>query len=115
MKKKYGFVLGVAALACTLSLIPFVVAQTNPPMDAPSVGTVQDDAAITAKVQDALRGDKDTADAHIRVETRGGVVTLTGKVAAQTTAERAQALVARVPGVSDVVSDLKYPRAGGGT
>jgi hypothetical protein len=40
---------------------------------------------------------------------------LTGDVAAQAIAEHAQGVVARLSGVRDVVNDLKYPHAAGGT
>jgi osmotically-inducible protein OsmY len=66
---------------------------------------------MRTKVLDALAEDKDTAGASsaIHVQTNGGVVILTGDVASQTTAEKAQTVVARLAGVRDVVNDLKYP------
>jgi len=48
------------------------------------------------------------------VQTNGGVVTLTGDVTSQATAERAQILVAQLSGVRDVVNDLKYPHVASG-
>jgi osmotically-inducible protein OsmY len=50
----------------------------------------------------------------IHVETKAGVVTLTGEVASQVTADRAQMLVAQLVGVRDVVNDLKYPHVASG-
>jgi osmotically-inducible protein OsmY len=89
------------------------------PADTHSGATLEDetnDTAITAKVQAALARDQDTSGAAdaIHVQTNGGVVTLTGDVAAQAIAEHAQGVVARLSGVRDVVDDLKYPHAAGG-
>jgi hypothetical protein len=119
MKRKYGFILGVLALAGTLSLVPCVLAQTDAPAGTHSGTTLKDemnDTALTTKVKTALRSDKDTlgaADA-IHVQASGGVVTLTGDVATQATAEHAQTVVARIAGVRDVLNDLKYPPAARG-
>ena len=118
MKRKCGFIFGVSALAGTLSFIPCVVAQTDAPADTHSGATLKDetnDTAVTAKVQAALARDKDTSGAAdaIHVQTNGGVVTLTGDVAAQAIAEHAQGVVAQLSGVRDVVNDLKYPHAAG--
>jgi hypothetical protein len=118
MKRRCRFILGVSALAGTLSFAPCAVAQTNTPADTHGA-TLKDetnDTAVTAKVQGALARDKDTSGAAdaIHVQTNGGVVTLTGDVAAQAIAEHAQVVVARVSGVRDVVNDLKYPHAAGG-
>ena len=59
------------------------------------------DAAMRSKVAAALAEDKDTASASgaIHVQANGGVVILTGDVATQTTAEKAQMVVARLAGV----------------
>ena len=119
MKRRSAFIFGASALVGTLSLVPCVLAQTNAPPDTPSGSTLKDktnDTAVTAKVQAALAGDKDTSGAAdaIHVQTTGGIVTLTGDVTAQAIAEHAQLVVARLPGVRDVVNDLKYPHAASG-
>jgi hyperosmotically inducible protein len=119
MKRRNGFILGVSALASILSFVPYVVAQMDAPADTPSGATLTDkanDTAITAKVQAALARDKDTSGAAdaIHVQTTNGVVTLTGDVAAQATAEHAQIVVARLSGVRDVVNDLRYPHSASG-
>jgi hypothetical protein len=114
-KRNYGFIVGVSALAGTLSMVPSVFAQSG--MPAPDEGknatmkAEMDDTAVTAKAQSALRDDKDTASAAdaIKVQTNGGVVTLMGDVPTQAAAEHAQMVVARLSGVRDVVNDLKYP------
>ncbi len=107
MKRRCRFILGLSALAGTLSFAPCVVAQTNAPAPTHSGAPLKDetnDTALTTKVQAALARDQDN----------GGVVTLTGDVAAQAIAEHAQGVVARLSGVRDVVNDLKYPHAAGG-
>ena len=119
MKRRCRFIFGLSALAGTLSFAPCVVAQTNAPAPTHSGAPLNDktnDTAITTKVQAALARDQDTSGAAdaVHVQTTGGVVTLTGDVAAQAIAEHAQGVVARLPGVRDVVNDLKYPHAAGG-
>jgi osmotically-inducible protein OsmY len=51
--------------------------------------------------------------AAIHVQTNHGIVTLTGDVASQATAEHAQKVAAGLLGVRDVVNDLKYPHPTG--
>jgi hyperosmotically inducible protein len=114
-----SFILGLAAFTGTLSFAPCVLAQADAPADSHSGVTLKNevnDTAVTAKVKAALRADKDTSGATdaIHVQTNGGVVTLTGDVATQATAEHAQMVVARIAGVRDVVNDLKYPYAAKG-
>jgi hyperosmotically inducible periplasmic protein len=116
MKRRSAFIFGASALVGTLSFVPCVLAQTNAPPDTRSGSTLKDktnDTAVTAKVQAALAEDKDTSGAAdaIHVQTTGGIVTLTGDVTAQAIAEHAQLVVARLPGVRDVVNDLKYPHS----
>src|ERR1700674_3426930 len=106
MKKRCRFILGLSALAGTLSFAPCVVAQTNAPAPIHSGAPLKDetnDTAITTKVQAALARDQDTSGAAdaIHVQTNGGVVTLTGDVAAQGIAEHAPMGEARAPGIDD--------------
>ena len=80
MRRRYGFILGVSALAVTLSFVPCVVAQMDAPADIHSGSTLKEktnDTAVTAKVQAALTRDKNTSGAAdaIHLQTHGGVVT----------------------------------------
>jgi hypothetical protein len=97
----------------TLQFAPSVLAQAD--TTAPSPEDRTNDVAITAKTKAALSDNKDTAGAAdaIHVQTNGGVVTLTGDVASQATAEHAQTVAAGLLGVRDVVNDLKYPHSNG--
>jgi hyperosmotically inducible protein len=95
-----------------LQFVPSVLAEAD---TAPSPKDRTNDVALTAKIKDALLADKATAGAAdaIHVQTTNGIVTLTGDVASQATAEHAQAVAARLLGVRDVVNDLKYPHLPG--
>jgi len=100
-----------------LSAAPGVLAQMDTSTRNPATLTDDvDDTALTAKAKAALMDDKNTSGATdaIHVETKAGVITLTGDVASQVTAERAQMAVARLAGIRDVVNDLKYPRVASG-
>jgi osmotically-inducible protein OsmY len=114
MNRKFGIILGASMVASVLSLSPSVRAQNAFGLDTSPAAVIRDksnDAAMTSKASAALAEDKDTAGASsaIHIQTNGGVVVLTGDVASQTTAEKAQTVVARLDGVRDVVNDLKYP------
>ncbi len=118
MNRKYGIFLGISALASVLSFAPCISAQTEASASSQNGAAPQntaDDTAVTAKAKAALAQDKDSVGVAnaIQVETTSGVVTLSGNVDTQATAEHAQMVVARLSGVRDVVNDLKYP--GGAT
>lgn len=67
------------------------------------------DAAITAKVKTKLLADTDVAGMKIDVDTRNGVVMLTGTTATEAQMMRALELAARVEGVSSVTNQLTVP------
>lgn len=116
MIRRLRLIVGISLLAST-SFKPSLLAQMDASTDNHS--TLNDginDTALTAKAKDALRDDKNTSGATdaIHVQSSRGVVTLTGDVASQITAERAQLIVAQLAGVRDVVNDLKYPHVATG-
>jgi hypothetical protein len=139
MNKHYWSTLGICFLAGTLSFVPCVLAHADASLASldgatPRAGILQsgpgalaqaditaspkdrtNDVAITANTKAALSADKETAGAGdaIHVQTNDGIVTLTGDVASQATAEHAQTVTARLLGVRDVVNDLKYPHSPG--
>ncbi|MGH7905237.1 MAG: BON domain-containing protein [Candidatus Binataceae bacterium] len=80
----------------------------SPPLTAKQ--TISD-SAITAKVEKALGHDNATKNSVIHVQTRRGIVTLSGNVNSKETADKAQELVADLTHVKGVVSRLKYPQA----
>jgi hypothetical protein len=96
-----------------LQFVPSVLAEADTATPSPKDRT--NDVALTANTKDALLADKATAGAAdaIHVQTTNGIVTLTGDVASQATAEQAQKVAARLLGVRDVVNDLKYPHLPG--
>jgi hyperosmotically inducible protein len=103
----------VTSRAGELQFVPDVLAETDTASPSPKDRT--NDVAITANTKAALSADKATAGAAdaIHVQTNDGVVTLTGDVASQATAEHAQAIATRLFGVRDVVNDLEYPHSPG--
>ena len=60
------------------------------------------DAVLRARVEAALAGAADVDGAAITVQARGGVVTLTGRVASGTEQQSVGAIVRAIPGVNDV-------------
>jgi len=97
-----------------LQFVPSVLAEADTVTPSPKDDRTND-VALTANIKDALLADKATAGAAdaIHVQTTNGIVTLTGDVASQATAEQAQKVAARLLGVRDVVNDLKYPHLPG--
>lgn len=73
------------------------------------------DAAIRGKVEAALAGDKPLQGADILVDTKGGVVLLSGQ--ADSTAQRSRAgrLAANIPGVRKVMNEIFVERTPGGS
>lgn len=69
--------------------------------------SVNDDAAITARVKTALLNDTQINATRIDVSTSGGVVTLSGTVKSQAEIDRAVQLTRSAPGVRDVKPELR--------
>jgi hyperosmotically inducible periplasmic protein len=67
-----------------------------------TVGTEIDDTVITAKVKAALLEDKDVKSFDIKVETRKGVVQLSGFVDNRHQADRAKTIAQGVEGVKNI-------------
>ena len=72
-----------------------------------TVGTVVDDATITAKVKTALIGNEQTKAAEINVSTRQGVVQLSGFVDDMAEKSTAASLAQNVVGVRSVDNQLE--------
>ncbi|HKA19896.1 MAG TPA: BON domain-containing protein [Blastocatellia bacterium] len=66
-----------------------------------------DDSAITAKVKSKLATDSQTSAIRISVETKGGVVTLTGNVPSDTEKSKAETLAKNTDGVKRVQNEIK--------
>jgi hyperosmotically inducible periplasmic protein len=69
---------------------------------ATTVGTEIDDTVVTTKVRAALLGDPDTKSFDIKVETRKGVVQLSGFVDNSTQAGQAKRIASAIEGVKSI-------------
>jgi len=69
--------------------------------------TAVSDSTITAKVKAALHRDNTTEHSDIHVKTSAGIVTLQGRVASTSVAERAQELAQDAKGVRAVKNHLE--------
>ena len=101
---------GIAVAACATTLVVGCSRDPVPP-DAPkapptSVGTQIDDTVVTAKVKAALLGNQEVKGFDIKVETRKGVVLLSGFVDHQARAEGAMAAARAVEGVKGVENSM---------
>jgi len=66
-----------------------------------------DDSAITAKIKSKLATDSDTSAIRVSVETKDGVVTLTGNVPNDTEKTKAETLAKNTDGVKRVQNEIK--------
>ena len=96
-------------MAFVASLGAFVTGcnRVETPAQAPippstSVGTEIDDTVVTSRVKSALMGNQDVKSSDIKVETRKGVVQLSGFVDSQTQVDRAVAVARAVEGAKGV-------------
>ena len=64
------------------------------------------DSAITAIVKSKLAVDNETSSANINVDTKGGVVTLTGVVTTQANKEQAERIARNTEGVTRVINNI---------
>ena len=74
---------------------------------ASNAGAVLDDMAVTTKVKAAFEADPNLSAVLISVETKDGVVTLSGPVKIAADVTHAQNLAQSVEGVKGVVNELK--------
>lgn len=72
-----------------------------------TAGEALDDAAITAKVKGKITADPDLNPFNIDVDSKQGVVTLSGRVATAAAKDRAEKLARDTSGVKGVHNDLK--------
>jgi len=72
-----------------------------------TAGQVVDDASITAAVKAKLAGEKLSTVTKVDVDTRNGIVTLTGNVNSETMRQRAVEIAREVEGVRNVVNNLR--------
>ena len=79
---------------------------TSTPVSSTTVGTEIDDSVVTTRVRSALLADPDVKSFDIKVETRKGVVQLSGFVGSQDRIDKAIALVAKVEGVKGVENGM---------
>lgn len=112
MKTKAAYLV-VATLTSALAVLTAGCGKpsdaTGAPAPSTSVGTEIDDSVITTSVKTALLSDPNIKSFDLKVETRKGVVQLSGFVENQAQAERAMVIARQIPGVTDIESkvDLK--------
>ena len=110
MKNRFGLLLLNSTLAGLMSL--FIVGcdkgpapkESTPP--STSIGTEIDDSMLTTSVKSALLADPDIKSFDFKVETRKGVVQLSGFVDSQMQVDRATAIANGVNGVKSVQNNV---------
>ncbi|MHB1015620.1 MAG: BON domain-containing protein [Desulfurivibrionaceae bacterium] len=113
--KAVNFFVGVVCCGCVLTSLGCAAAVVGGGAaggyavgsDERSLGTMADDAAITAKVKTELIGEKNVQARNIDVDTVAGVVVLSGYVDSQQEASRAGLLAKSVSGVVRVENELQ--------
>ena len=95
-----------AAPADTPAVATAPAASTGTPPVGTTVGTKIDDSVVTARVKSALLADPAVRGLEIKVETRKGLVLLSGFVDSQARIDNAIALTRKVEGVRDVENGM---------
>ncbi len=100
--KNYKYILATAIAVSVVTLAGCVAPGTpnNPP-------TAMDDANMTTLVKAAIMNEAVFKANQIRVETVGGVVTLTGVVQTRLEADRAVEMTKTIKGVKDIRDGLE--------
>lgn len=104
--------IAIAAVTALLSMPAIASAQESMPKtetdETPAVraGEEVSDAWITTKVKTDLMATGDVPGTGIDVDTRDGVVTLTGTVESQAVADKAKSVARNIKGVKRVESKL---------
>jgi len=116
MKVRPGLLASNTLLAGVLAIFiagcnkPQVAAGTPPPATT-TVGMEIDDSVVTARVKAALLADPDVKSVDFNVETRKGVVQLSGFVDNQAQIDRANAVTRTVAGVKNIESNVSLKGA----
>jgi osmotically-inducible protein OsmY len=72
---------------------------------------LRDDVAITNDVQDRLKADPTASGSKIGVDTKGGVVSLSGVVAMENVRSSAEQIARDTPGVRSVDNNVRFGSA----
>jgi hyperosmotically inducible protein len=99
-----AFVAGLTILVSGCNREQAIPVVSTPP--ATTVGTDIDDTVVTTKVKSALLGDDDVKGFDIKVETRKGMVMLSGFVDNQTQIDRALTVARGVEGVKGTENSI---------
>ena len=107
MRTNRRFLVPATIFAAALSIL--IAGCGDPQSTAPTATTVGneiDDTVVTTKVKSALLGDPEIKSFDLKVETRKGVVQLSGFVDNQPQIDRAISTAAGVPGVSRIENGI---------
>ena len=101
MKKSY---IGIRFLVVLMMIAAFVACASTPKHEG--TGEYIDDSVITAKIKTQLATDDFLKSFQIGVESRKGIVQLSGFVDSQAAVDKAGEIARRVEGVKSVKNDL---------
>jgi osmotically-inducible protein OsmY len=101
MKKSYII---IRFLLVLMMIAAFVACASTPQQS--STGEVVDDSVITTKIKSLLANDDFLKSFQISVETRKGIVQLSGFVDSQRAVDKASQIARSVEGVKSVKNDL---------
>ena len=94
---RIAMTLAVATVTATVGC-----AATKPPVVA------RDDSAITQDVQARIQADPGSTGSKIGVDTKAGVVSLSGAVASDTVRDSAERIARETPGVRSVDNNVRF-------
>ena len=105
-KLNFPVAVAVALLVAGCSREEAVSAKAATPVATTTVGTEIDDTVLTTKVKSVLLGDAEVKGLEIKVETRKGVVQLSGFIESKAQADRAILIVGAMAGVKGTENNM---------
>ena len=105
-KLNFPVAVAVALLIAGCSREEAVSAKAATPVATTTVGTEIDDTVLTTKVKSVLLGDAEVKGLEIKVETRKGVVQLSGFIESKAQADRAILIVGAMEGVKGTENNM---------
>ena len=110
--RHYPLILGISIAVSSAGFIsgcnrsPTTGVDTTTPLATTTVGTEIDDTVVTTRVKSALLGDQEFKGFDIKVETRKGIVLLSGFVDNQARSDRAITVTKSIEGVKGIDNSM---------
>jgi osmotically-inducible protein OsmY len=107
INRKFFVTVSASLLISGIGLTAYAIDHPNRPTSSTLGATQNNDAALNDRIETLLRTDIGLAGSRFRIQTRGGVVILSGGVPDEHSLHRAIDLASSVKGVREVRNELE--------